>query len=136
MNALTLWRVLFALLLAFVTWQTLTTDPADTEQGFALARLIADFLFHDEALADKVGHFMAYSALGASAAFSHLRLARRRVLMICALAVYGALLEFVQGVGGVRSPEIADAIANSLGAVLSYPAALALEAAVNRIRSA
>lgn len=136
MTALMMWRGLFALLLIFVTWQTLSPDPADTEQGFAIARMIANFLFHDAALADKVGHFMAYSALGASAAFAHLQFAGRRSMAIVGLALYGAFLEFMQSIGGVRSPEFADAVANSLGAILSYPAALAIEAAVARLKVA
>ena len=134
MNALILWRACFALLLFFVTWQTLTPDPSETEQGFALARIIAEFLFHSTALADKVGHFTAYLALGASAAFAHLRLAGRRAPVIAALALYGGFLEFMQGLGGVRSPDLADAFANSLGAIISYPAATAFETAARQLK--
>ncbi|MEK7264720.1 MAG: VanZ family protein [Pseudomonadota bacterium] len=132
----TFWRGVFALLLLFVTWQTLTPDPDNTEPSIAIARFIAELLFHDERLGDKVAHFLAYSALGGSAAFAHVELANRRWLTIAALAAYGVLLEFLQGVGGVRMPEFADALANSSGALAAYPAALFIERALSRVRAA
>ncbi len=45
---------------------------------------------------------------------------------VAILALYGAALEGVQAIGMVRHPELLDALANSLGALLSYPAAAAL----------
>ena len=136
MNFRMFWRGAFALLIAFVTWQTLTPDPDNTEPSIAIARFIAELLFHDARLGDKVAHFLAYSALGGSAAFAHLELANRRWLTIAALAAYGGLLEFLQGFGGVRLPELADALANSSGALAAYPAALMIERALARATAA
>lgn len=130
------WRGLFLLLVVFVTWQTLTPDPDDTKSSIAIARFIAELIFHDERFGDKVAHFLAYAALGGSAALGHLQIAGRRWLTIAALASYGALLEYLQGQGGVRAPEIADALANSSGAIAAFPAALMVERLQHRSRSA
>lgn len=136
MNFKLFWRGVFALLVLFITWQTLTPDPDNTEPSIAIARFIAELLFHDARLGDKVAHFLAYSALGGSAAFAHLEMANRRWLTIAMLAAYGALLELLQGIGGVRLPEFQDALANSSGALAAYPAALFIERALARAMSA
>jgi len=127
------WRGVFFILFVLVTWLTLTPNPDETKPSLAIARIIAEILFHDQSLSDKVAHFLAYSALGGSAAFAGLSLGGRRVYIIAALAAYGATLEYLQGLGGVRSAEFADAIANSLGAIFSFPAALAIERLVFRV---
>lgn len=134
MKAETLWRGVFAALFIMVTYLTLTPNPDDTKPSIAIARFIAELLFHDERFGDKVAHFMAYAALGGAAAFAGLAIAGRRAYLIGALAIYGALLEFIQGLGGVRAPEIADALANSLGALAAFPAALAVERLALRLR--
>ncbi|HNR76083.1 MAG TPA: VanZ family protein [Parvularculaceae bacterium] len=121
------WRGAFVLLFALVTWLTLTPNPEETKPSLAIARFIAEILFHDERFSDKVAHFLAYAALGGSAVFAGLTLGGRRLFVIAALALYGASLEFLQGVGGVRAAEFGDAVANALGAVFAFPAALALE---------
>jgi hypothetical protein len=127
MTATGAWRAIFAVLLAFVTVMTLTPDPDDARSGLALARWIAEWLFHDAALTDKVAHFFAYAALGASATFGRLRVYDRRGGVIAALAAYGAALEFAQGIGGVRAAEIADAATNFAGALAAFPLALLAE---------
>ena len=116
-------RALFVFLLVVVTWLTLTPNPDDTESGMAITRWIAERLFGEGAYADKVAHFVAYGALGASAALARLRIAGRAAPAIILLAAYGAVLEGVQGLGGVRDPELADAMANAAGALAGYPAA-------------
>lgn len=136
MTARKVWRGVFAVLIIFVTWQTLTPDPDDTEPSIAIARYIAELLFHDERLGDKVAHFFAYAALGASAAFAHLEIRGRRSIVVAALALYGALIEYLQGIGGVRVAEFADAIANLSGAAAAFPAALFIERALTRLRPA
>jgi len=136
MNSVWAWRGVFALLISFVTWQTLTPDPDNTEPSIAIARFIAELLFHDARLGDKVAHFLAYSALGGAAAFAHIQIANRRWLTIAALAAYGAFLEYLQGLGGVRVPEVVDALANSSGAVAAFPAALLIERALAKAKPA
>lgn len=127
MNVKRAWRGAFALLLFFVSWQTLTSDPEEAESGLAIARLLAELLFHDAAYADKVAHFLAYAALGGSAGLGDLRVSGRRRLTLLLLAVYGMLLEFLQGLGGVRVAEFVDAFANASGALAGFAAAYAVE---------
>ncbi len=136
MRIVTFWRVVFGVVFACVTWLTLTPNPQDTKSSLAIARFIAEVLFHNQQLGDKVAHFLAYATLGATAAFAHFRIVDRRVPVIVALAAYGGLLEFLQGFGGVRVADFADALANASGALAVYPAALALEHTVKRVRAA
>ncbi len=119
-------RGLFAALFILVTYLTLTPNPEDTDAGFALARWVAVFVLGDSGLADKVAHFMAYGALGAAAFLARFDLFRTRWALPLALAGYGAALEGMQGLGGVRSPELADAVANFLGVVTAYAGATLL----------
>jgi len=113
-------RVVFALLFALVTWLTVTPNPDDTEAGFKVVRWIASVLFGDPERGDKVAHFAAYGVLGASAVFAKFSLFGKRLWIPLGLAAYGAMLEGVQGLGGVRTPEAVDAIANALGAVAGF----------------
>ncbi|WP_375206987.1 VanZ family protein [Hyphococcus sp.] len=129
-------RVLFGLLFALVTYLTLTPNPDDVEPGFAVTRWISSLLFGDPKLADKVAHFLAYAALGAMAVWAHLSLFGRRLGAALALAVYGVFLEWLQGVGGVRSPELADAVANGLGALSGAAGAVILNHLIRRVRRA
>ncbi len=113
-------RAVFFILLALVTWLTVTPNPDDTQTGFALMRWVSEILFGNAALNDKVAHFAAYGALGVSAYWAKFQLLGQRVWTVVALAAYGALLEVLQGLGGVRQPEFADAIANMLGALTGF----------------
>lgn len=131
-----LWpRILFGFLLVLVTFLTLTPNPEDTEPGFALTRWIAGFLLGDSAFADKIAHFLAYAALGATAFWARLTLFSRRFCAAIALALYGVALEGLQGLGGVRSPELGDALANGLGALGGIAGAVVLGAGLQRLRA-
>ena len=136
MNLRNIWRGVFALLVCLVTWLTLTPDPDETKTGLAIARLIAQLLFHDAALGDKVAHFLAYAALGASAALGDLRIVGRRAPTVAALAAYGVFLEFMQGVGGVRVSDPADALANASGALTGCAGAFLMDRLMVRMRPA
>ena len=113
-------RALFVLLLAVVTFLTVTPNPDDTEPGLAFTKWLASLFFGDSQYGDKVAHFLAYASLGASGALAQLKIAGRAAWFVLVLAVYGAVLEGVQGLGGVRDPELADAAANSAGALAGY----------------
>lgn len=130
------WRAFFAAWLAFVTFQTLTPSPDDATSGIALARWLAEALFHRPELADKVAHFLAYAALGATAAFARFHMLGLRAPVIALLAAYGAALEGMQGLGGVRAPELVDAAANALGVIAAYPAAAVLDRQILRSANA
>ena len=127
MNEARWWRIAFVALAFFVTWQTPTPDPDDTEGGMAIARLIAALLFKAPELGDKVAHFTAYAALGGSAALGQLRVLGLRGPVMASIAVYGMALEGLQGLGGVRAPEVADAAANALGVISAYGGVAILE---------
>ena len=131
-----LWpRVVFALLFALVTYLTLTPNPDDTKAGFAVTRWISSVLFGDPKLADKVAHFGAYGALGAAAVWAHLTVFSKRRGAALVLGAYGVFLEWLQGMGGVRTPELADAIANGLGALCGVVGAVILANLLGRLRA-
>ena len=128
-------RILFGFLFLLVTFLTLTPNPDDTEAGFAMTRWIAELLFGNPALADKVAHFAAHGVLGAAAAWAHITLLSKRRFTALALGVYGIVLEGLQGLGGVRTPEVADAAANGLGAVAGVGGAILLGRIYRRWRA-
>ncbi len=123
MKNVMLWRGVFVLCLLLVTWLTLTPNPDDTESGMAITRWFARMLFGDEALSDKLAHFGAYGLLGVLALPARVNLLNQKWAAPALLAVYGVLLEGVQGLGGVRTPELADAVANAGGAGAGFVAA-------------
>jgi len=129
-------RILFALLFATVTYLTVTTNPENTNDGMALTRWLAVMILGQAELADKIAHFLAYGALGAAAMFADLKIAGRRLMTIMALAAYGAVLEGAQAIGGVRTPELADALANAFGALCAYPGFMVLTWLATRLRPA
>lgn len=125
-------RIQFAAILLLVTYLTLTPNPDETAPGLAFTRWLATMFFGDGAAGDKIAHFLAYAALGASAALAQIRIGGRAVGAVAALAAYGAALEGAQGFGGARQPELADAIANGLGAAAGFPLAAVVLARFSR----
>lgn len=123
-------RIAFFACLVFVTWQTLVPDPDDRQSGFDVARWIAVALFGNDAYADKIAHFVAYLGLGSLGGLARLAPA---MALAAALAAYGGALEIVQGVGGARSADLADAGMNALGAGAGVAAAALVGAAIRRI---
>lgn len=91
---------------------------------FALLEELVAALFGDAIGYDKVGHYIAYAALGAFAAFG-VRLHGPRALMSMAAAIllYGGLLEVIQGFTDDRTPSFADLLANALGVSTGFAAA-------------
>lgn len=136
MTRLTAWRGVFAALFLFVTFMTLTPNPDDTEGEMSIARFISELLFGSAAFGDKVAHVLAYAALGAAAMFASIRIYGRRLLTLAALIAYGVLLEGLQGLGGVRSADALDALANASGALAGVVAHHAARLALSVRRSA
>lgn len=130
------WRGAFALLLLFVTWQTLTPDPEEAESGLAIARYLAELLFQNPGYADKIAHFLAYAALGGAAGLGDLRVNGKRRHAVLLLAIYGVLLELLQGLGGVRAAEFVDAFANAGGALTGFAGAFLFSSLRSRARLA
>lgn len=130
MTALRARRLLFAALFIIVTYLTLTPNPDDTEGGLSITRWIAELLFGSGVFGDKVAHFGAYGVLAISAGLAQLSLFGRRSFVIIALAIWGVVLEGLQGLGGVRVADAGDALANAGGAL----AGAVFVAAAQRIR--
>jgi len=113
-------RAAFVGLLAVVAYLSLSPDTGG--EGFIsrAMRWIAQALFGDAALADKLAHFSAYFALGAAAFWARISPLARPLWAPLGLLAYGALLEFAQSLGPTRQPELADAAVNGLGAFVGY----------------
>lgn len=135
MTALAATRAVFAALVLLVTFLTLTPNVDPDDGGVALTRMIAQFLFGTAAMADKVAHFLAYGALGFFAGASRLAPVGRSGYATIGLAAYGVGLEALQGLGGVRSPELVDAVANAAGAAAGGAAHLIAAQLFARARS-
>lgn len=69
-----------------------------------------------------IGHALAYAALTALAVAS--QRAPRVWLTLAVVVGYGILLEVLQGIVGLRSFQVSDIAANSLGAVIGMTAAM------------
>lgn len=119
-------RFAFAALLAMVTFLTLTPDPDLAKEGFDLMRWLAVRLFGDASVNDKIAHFLAYVALGATAFLARLRMLGPAPLVVAALAAYGGLLEVLQGLGVARQADFFDAVANTAGAATGFALAAAV----------
>lgn len=112
-------RAFFFLLLAFITYLTVAPNPPESESGFAATRFLADMVFGDAGHADKIGHFLAYGALGTAAVGAVFK--TKQFWMVPAiLALYGAGLEGVQYFVDSRSADLLDALANALGAIAGF----------------
>ena len=124
---ITLARAGFILLLGVVTVISVWPNPAGVIPGNAITRFIADLFFGAATHADKVGHFLAYSALGGAAYLA--ALARKPIWRApLLLALYGVVLEGVQFFVDARSADPWDAAVNSIGAATGVLAALGLTA--------
>jgi hypothetical protein len=126
MSFLSVARIVFAALFALVTYLTVTPNPDDLKGGLEFTRWLATLLFGDASLNDKVAHFLAYAMLGSSAAIARIKIAGLSVATVGALALYGASLEGVQALVATRYPELLDALANGLGALVGFTMAALL----------
>jgi VanZ family protein len=69
--------------------------------------------------ADKIGHLIAYFVLmGWFAQIYHAP--RQRIQFVIGFLLLGAVLEILQGFGGIRYAEWADMVANSAGVILAW----------------
>jgi VanZ family protein len=92
------------LMVAVIVWLSLTPSPPRAPQLLGW---------------DKMQHFIAYAgaAFWFGSAFAH------RTLWPAFLVVLGISLEFLQDLGGVRTLEVADMVANSVGVLAGWTAA-------------
>ncbi len=118
-------RAGFIVLLGVVTVVSVLPNPTGAIPGNAITRFIAALFFGATTHADKVGHFLAYSALGGAA---YLAVIARKPIWRAPLllAFYGVCLEGVQYFIDARSADLWDAVVNSIGAATGVLAALGL----------
>ncbi len=98
-----LWLTIGWLLVTVVLYSSLTSSPIQTpgiEYG------------------DKIGHFFAYFTLVFW--FCQLYKNRSHILLFMLFVMMGVVVEFIQGQTGYRTFEVADMLANSLGAVMGW----------------
>ena len=110
-------RWVFWALMLIVPYLTLTPNPDDAAVGGSVTAWLAKMILGNAQFSDKVGHFVAYAALGSAAGLGQLRLFNHMMLTWAALVILGIALEFGQGFIAQRSPEFLDAVANSAGVV-------------------
>ena len=110
-------KILFFILLIIVTFLSLTPSQIEGEQGIELTRFLAKFFLGNEAYSDKIGHFLAYGALGFSVSAAMFFPLKKLWVPMLGLSFYGFLLEFIQFLGGTRYGEFLDALSNMLGIV-------------------
>ena len=99
-------------MIAAVVWLSLT--PAPPEVDFAQS--------------DKVGHLLSYAVLAFW--FSQLYDGARRLFYLIGFVAMGLTLEFAQGALGYRTLDAMDMIANALGVLLGWGAALGVPTAL------
>jgi len=98
-----------------IVWLSLTPSPPtiDVDQG------------------DKLGHFAAYGLL--MFVFCQIYvLSRTRLVYAAGFVAMGIALEFLQGMTVYRTFDVFDMLANAVGVVLGWSAALALAALRSR----
>ncbi|GGY36316.1 VanZ family protein [Parvularcula lutaonensis] len=110
------WSVpVLALAIAFLS---LTPTEPNPEGGLLFLRWIAGLLLGDPQAQDKVGHFVAYTALAGAGVFGF---ARIPALLLAGVAVgYGSLFEILQSFVPGRDSSLADLFANTLGVLAGW----------------
>ena len=127
-------RAGFVFLLGIVTVISVWPNPAGGVPGNAITRFIAALFFDGGAHADKVGHFLAYSALGGVAFLA--AIARKPIWRApLLLALYGVGLEGVQYFIDARSADLWDAAVNTFGAATGVVAAFALTSVYSKLQN-
>jgi VanZ family protein len=100
-----LWLAIGWILVGLVVYATLTPNPPDLELGIPIW--------------DKLSHFLAYVLLmGWFVQIYHTK--ENHLRLVIFLVLLGVILEILQLLGGVRTMEFADMIANTLGVLVGY----------------
>jgi len=97
------WQLLGFVLIALVVWLSLTPKMPSLGTLFSY---------------DKLGHFLAYATL--MGWFAQLHPPRNHLRLFLSLIFLGIFLEYLQSFSAVRTPDILDAIANSMGVFIGW----------------
>lgn len=109
-------RVLAVTLAVLVFVLSVTPDTEDLEGATDIFAKVMDWLFGQPDMGDKLAHLCAYGALATAAVMGFVRTTRSFFVAFVLILVFGAALEVIQGLGGVRTTDSFDLIAN-LGGV-------------------
>lgn len=109
-------RTISIALIVFVAIVSLVDDPSDvTGGGGALADWVSAKLFGTPFYGDKVAHFGAYGLLSVITVIAFGRHRRSAAWVLLGLLAFGGCLELLQAAGGVRTGDLLDLLANTLG---------------------
>jgi len=97
------WRIIGFILISVVVWLSLTPKLPQVGSLFSY---------------DKLGHFLAYAIL--MSWFAQLHLPSKHLRLALYLIFLGIFLEYLQSLSAVRTPDLIDAIANSLGVLMGW----------------
>ncbi len=97
------WRAVGFALIAIVVWLSLAPQLPQVGSLFSY---------------DKLGHFLAYATL--MGWFAQLRAPRQHLRLALLLIFFGIFLEYLQSLSAIRTPDLFDAIANSLGVLIGW----------------
>lgn len=110
------WRINAVVIAVLVAILSLTPDPNDLGHAASWTEWLARLILGDPTSADKIAHFLAYGALGFFVTLGWLSTKRTLLWIVVGLIGYGAALEVLQAVGGSRTGDIFDLLANTIGA--------------------
>ncbi len=110
-------------LVGAILWLSLTPQPPHVD--FEQSDKVGHFIAYGGLMFYKVGHFIAYGSL--MFWFCQLyRNTKTRVAYAAGFIAMGIAIEFLQRATGYRSFEVMDMVANAIGVLLGWAAALAL----------
>lgn len=113
------WSVpVLAVIIAILSLMPANDEPSG---GLAVLRWIAGVVLGDPDAQDKIGHYLAYTALAGSALFGFA--SRPTLLIASSIVAYSGLFEILQSMIPGRDASLADLLANLLGVLTGWVAA-------------
>ncbi len=122
------WRINSVIIALVITVGSLVPDPEAMGAPMSWSKWIASLLFGDPMSGDKVSHFLAYGALAFFSTLGFVSRLKHLLILFIGLLLYGGLMEGLQALGGVRSSDALDLVANALGALSGIIGALFMRA--------
>lgn len=110
-----LFRIAAVSLAVIVLILSVTDDPVSAVGGLDPGAFLAELLFGSPRHGDKVSHFLCYGALAGAAGIGFSDGGRRWTPIAAGLLLYGATIEGIQAMGGVRQADGLDLLANAGG---------------------
>lgn len=118
------WRINAISVATLIFIVSLAPDTDDLDPAMSLTEWLSRIVFGTTDLGDKIAHFLAYAALGFFSVLGWGRSARALTTTLAFIIVYGLLLEILQLIGGSRTGDVLDLLADSLGGLLGMAGAI------------